>query len=142
MPHVDRRPAQQRVSEDLVARYLGELQTEVLDVFWRRKSATVRETVDLLNERRRRKKLAYTTVLTLVTRLWQRGMLTREPEGRGFRYQAAKNRDAVIGELSEQLIDRLFDDFGEVAVAQLGERLGELDPARLKKLRAVRKKRS
>jgi predicted transcriptional regulator len=142
MPHVDRRPAQQRESEDLVARYLGELQTEVMDVFWRRKSATVREVVDLLNERRRRKKLAYTTVLTLVTRLWQRGMLTREPEGRGFRYQAAKNRDAVIGDLSEQLIDRLFDDFGEVAVAQLGERLGELDPARLKKLRAVRKKRS
>lgn len=142
MPHVDRRPTQQRESEDPVARYLGELQTEVMEIFWRQKSATVREAADLLNDRRRRKKLAYTTVLTLVTRLWQRGMLTREPEGRGFRYQAAKNRDDVIGELSEQLIDRLFDDFGEVAVAQLGERLDALDPARVKKLRAARRKRS
>jgi predicted transcriptional regulator len=142
MPHVDRRPAEQRESDDPVARYLGELQTEVMSIFWRRTSATVREAVELLNEHRRRKKLAYTTVLTLITRLWQRGMLVREPEGRGFRYQAAKSRDAVIGELSEQLIDRLFDDFGDVAVAQLGERLGELDPARLKKLQTSRKRRT
>ena len=142
MPNVDRRPAQQRESDDPVARYLGELQTEVMGIFWRRKSATVREALELLNEHRRRKKLAYTTVLTLITRLWQRGMLVREPEGRGFRYQAAKSRDTVIGELSEQLIDRLFDDFGDVAVAQLGERLGELDPARLKKLQTARKRRT
>jgi predicted transcriptional regulator len=142
MPNVDRRPVQQRESDDPVARYLGELQTEVMGIFWRRKSATVREALELLNEHRRRKKLAYTTVLTLITRLWQRGMLAREPEGRGFRYQAAKSRDTVIGELSEQLIDRLFDDFGDVAVAQLGERLGELDPARLKKLQAARKRRT
>jgi predicted transcriptional regulator len=140
MRRVDRRPARQRESDDPVARYLGELQTEVMAVFWDRKSATVREAVDLLNKRRRRQKLAYTTVLTLITRLWQRELLERDPEGRGFRYRAAKSRDDVIGELSEQLIDRLLDDFGDVAVAQLGERLGELDQARLKKLRAARKK--
>ena len=142
MPRFDRRPARQRESDDPVARYLGELQTEVMGIFWDRPSATTREALELLNKRRRNNKLAYTTVLTLVTRLWQRGLLEREPEGRGFRYQAAKSRDALIGDLSEELIDRLFDDFGDIAVAQLGERLGELDPARLKKLRVARKKRS
>ena len=142
MTRFDRRPARQRESDDPIARYLGELQTEVMGIFWSRKSATVREAVELLNERRRRNKLAYTTVLTLVTRLWQRRMLEREPEGRGFRYHAAKTRDDVIGELSEQLIDRLFEDFGEIAVARLGERLDELDSGRVKKLRAARRKRS
>ena len=143
MSRLDRRSTRQRESEDPVARYLGELQTEVMGVFWDRKSATVREALELLNERRRKnKKLAYTTVLTLVSRLWHRGLLARTPEGRGFRYQAAKDRDALIGELSEQLIDRLIDDFGEIAVARLGERLSELDPARAKKLRAVRRNRS
>ena len=57
-------------------------------------------------------------------------------------YQAAKSRDDVIGELSEQLIDRLFEDFGDIAVARLGERLDEMDPGRVKKLRAARRKRS
>jgi predicted transcriptional regulator len=141
MSRFDRRSARQRESDDPVARYLGELQTKVMGVFWERKSATVREALELLNERRRRKKLAYTTVLTLVTRLWQRGLLEREPEGRGFRYRALKSRDALIGELSEQLIDRLIDDFGDIAVARLDERLSELDPARRKRLRAARRPR-
>ena len=141
MPRFDRRPARQRESDDPVARYLGELQTEVMGIFWQRENATTREALELLNKRRRRNKLAYTTVLTLITRLWQRGLLEREPEGRGFRYRAAKSRDVLLGELSEQLIDRLIDDFGDIAVARLGERLGELDPARLKKLQTARKKR-
>ena len=46
-----------------------------MDIFWNRESATVREALELLNKRRRKNKLAYTTVLTLVTRLWQRGLL-------------------------------------------------------------------
>jgi predicted transcriptional regulator len=113
-----------------------------MNIFWERDSATTREALEVMNKRRRRNKLAYTTILTLVTRLWQRGLLERDPEGRGFRYRAAKSRDALIGDLSEELIDRLLDDFGDIAVAQLGERLGELDPARVKKLRAARKKHS
>lgn len=138
VPAYDRRAKRQRESKDPVARYLGELQAEVMAIFWRRESATVREVVDELNERR---KLAYTTVLTLTTRLWSRGLLAREPEGRGFRYRPAKTRDELLGELSDELIDRLFNDFGEIAVARLGDRLGALDPKREAKLGSTRKKR-
>jgi predicted transcriptional regulator len=141
MARFDRRSTRQRESEDPVARYLGVLQAQVMDIYWGRKSATVREALEAMNGPRR-KKLAYTTVLTLVTRLWQRGLLEREAEGRGFRYRAAKSREALLGELSEELIDRLLDDFGDVAVAQIGERLEHLDPARLKRLKAARDKSS
>jgi predicted transcriptional regulator len=137
MAHFDRRSTRQRESKDPVARYLGELQAQVMGIFWHSKSATVREALEATNGSRR-KKLAYTTVLTLITRLWQRGLLEREPEGRGFRYRAAKSREALLGELSEELLDRLLDDFGDVAVAQIGERLEHLDPARLKRLKAAR----
>src|SRR5207247_5444614 len=100
-------------------------------------SATVREVLDELNQRR---KLAYTTVLTLVSRLWSRGLLAREPEGRGFRYRPAKSREELLAELSDELIDRLFSDFGEVAVARLGVRLDELDAERGRKLRQTRQR--
>ncbi len=123
MPSFDRRPKRQRQSRDPVARYLGDLQAAVMQIFWRRESATVREVADELNKKR---SLAYTTVLTLVSRLYSRGLLEREPEGRGFRYWAAKSRDDFLGELSDQLIDRLFADFGAIGVARLGERLNEL----------------
>src|SRR6266700_7410340 len=106
-PSFDRRPQRQRQSRDPVARYLGDLQAAVLEIFWRRESATVREVADELN---RKRSLAYTTVLTLVSRLWSRGRHERGPEGRGFRYWAAKSRDDFLAELSDELIDRLFAD--------------------------------
>ena len=133
----DRRSKRQRQSADPVARYLGELQAEVMDVFWRRGDSTVREVLTELNERHH---LAYTTVLTLVSRLWSRGLLAREPEGRGFRYRAAKSKEQFLGELSDELIDRLIADFGEIAVARLGERLDGLDPARHRRLEQERKR--
>ena len=138
MPTYDRRTKRQRASDDPVARYLGALQTEVMEIFWRRESATVREAVEELNEGGKRR-LAYTTVLTLVSRLWARGLLAREPEGRGFRYRPAKTRQVLFAELSDELIDRLFADFGEIAVARLGARLGELDAERLATLERARK---
>ena len=137
MSRFDRRSRRQRESSDPVGRYLGELQADVMSIFWRRESATVREALDDLNGRRKQK-LAYTTVETLVSRLWQRGLLKREPEGRGFRYRASRNREELLTELSDELIDRLLDDFGEVAVARLGERLEQLDPERMKKLKQAK----
>jgi len=116
---------------------LGDLQAAVMQIFWRRESATVREVADQLNKKR---SLAYTTVLTLVSRLFARGLLEREPEGRGFRYQAAKSRDEFLGELSDELINRLFADFGAVGVARLGERLNELDAASKQQLKKARKR--
>lgn len=134
--NLDRRSTRQRENTDPVARYLGELQAEVMAIFWRRDSATVREVVDELSKRRR---LAYTTVLTLVSRLWSRGLLTREAEGRGFRYRPAKTREEFLRQLSDELIDRLLSDFGEIGVARLGERLDELDLKRKRRLRQARK---
>src|SRR3989442_6411491 len=136
MPSFDRRPKRQRQSPDPVARYLGDLQAAVMEIFWRRESATVRDVADELNIKR---SLAYTTVLTLVSRLWSRGLLAREPEGRGFRYWAAKSRDDFLGDLSDELIDRLFADFGATGIARLGERLNELDAQQRKRLTSRKK---
>lgn len=139
MSALDRRAKRQRVSADPVARYLGDLQAHVMAIFWRRESATVREVVDELNEGRKRK-LAYTTVLTLVSRLWSRGLLARDPDGRGYRYRPARTRDELLGDFSDELIDRLLSDFGEIAVARLGAKLDELDPSRERRLREARER--
>ncbi len=141
MPGLDRRSRRQRESADPVARYLGGLYAEVMHVFWRRGDATVRDVLDELNAQRTQRPLAYTTALTMVSRLWSRGLLQREPEGRGFRYRPVKSRDELLAELSDELIDRLLADFGEIAIARLGARLEGLDPARAQKLRRARESR-
>ncbi len=132
----DRRPKRQRESDDPVARYLGAVQAELMGIVWRRESATVREVVDELNEQR---PLAYTGVMTMITRLWSRGLLVRERDGRGFRYSPAMTRDELLARLSDELIDRLLVDFGDIAVTQLGARLENLDPERKGELRRSRK---
>ncbi len=133
LPFLDRRPERQRKSRDPTVRSIGQLQATVMDIFWKRDSATVREVVEALA--RRRRPLAHTTVLTLVTRLWSRGLLTRVPEGRGFRYRAARTREQLLADLSDELIDRLFKEFGDIGLARLNEKLGELDTSSLRKLR-------
>lgn len=130
---LDRRSRRQLASDDPVARYLGQLQAEVMETIWAKGDATVREAVEALNHRRK-KKLAHTTVLTLITRLNARGLLTRTPEGRGYRYRPSKSRDELLVEFSDQLIDRLLSDFGEIGVARLGARLEEIDADQKKRL--------
>lgn len=136
---LDHRSHRQRESKDPIARYLGQLQADVMQTIWAKETATVRETLDELN-RRRKQKLAYTTVLTLITRLNARGLLQRIREGRGFRYRASMSREELLTALSDQLIDRLLNDFGEVGVARLGARLEELDAHRKQKLGRRRRK--
>ncbi len=103
-----------------------------MEIVWRHGSATVREVADELNETR---VLAYTTVLTLVRRLFGRGLLARESEGRGFRYRAPRSRDEFLADLSDELIDRLFNDFGAIGAARVGERLGGLDDQQRQRLK-------
>jgi predicted transcriptional regulator len=129
-----------------VARELGQAQADVMNVFWRRsdKGATVPELLAEINKSRGRKRepeLAYTTVLTFAQRLHGRGLLERKPEGRGFRYWATMSRDELLGSWSDDLIDRLLADYGDIGVARLDERLRDLDDARRATLRATRRKR-
>ena len=57
---------------------LGELEAEVLGVVWEMKQATVQEVKDALEPRR---SLAYTTVMTVMSRLAEKGILERRKEG-------------------------------------------------------------
>jgi predicted transcriptional regulator len=138
----DRRPRRQRASKDPIARELGAAQAEIMNAFWQRpEGATVPELHADLNRRRGRRRtpaLAYTTVLTFVQRLHARGLLEREREGRGHRYRSALSRDELLAAWSDELIDRLLADYGDVAIVRLDERLRDVDPETLAKLRQAR----
>ena len=87
-------------------RTLGELEARVMKVVWRRGRATVRDVLDDLPGRR---KLAYTTVLTTLRNLEQKGFLGHEVEGRSHVYlPRVEEREVARSTLSE-IADRLFD---------------------------------
>lgn len=69
---------------------MGELESAVMDVLWERGGwSTPGEVHDVLNARR---PLAYTTVMTILVRLCQKGRLERQRDGRAYAYRALQSR--------------------------------------------------
>jgi predicted transcriptional regulator len=121
------------------SRALGPLETELLRILWKSGSATVRELVD-----QKATDGAYTTVMTTLDRLYKKGFLEREPEGRAFRYRPActeddLKRDSLAASLREVLGGRSAQD---APVSFLVDEITKHDAALLDELeRAIERKR-
>jgi predicted transcriptional regulator len=82
---------------------LGPLEEQLLQELWRRGNATVRELIDAGEI-----KLAYTTVMTTLDRLYKKQLLERVAEGRAFRYSPRHTQEelqkAAAGEAIRNLL--------------------------------------
>jgi predicted transcriptional regulator len=119
---------------------LGDLESEVMRALWGLGRATV---PDVRKAIRWEKPLAYTTVMTVLGRLVEKGFLEREKEGRFFVYTPRIGRKAVAGSELRGVVERFYDGLGRRAVAQLlseDESLDEEDLAALEKLIRERRK--
>ena len=92
----------------------GEL--EVLKVLWDRGPSTVREVMEVLNQHRRR---AYTSVMSLLGVMTDKGLLARQPQGRAFLYRAAVGREKTLGEMVNDLVGRAFEGSANAMIARL-----------------------
>ena len=80
-----------------MARPLGELENEVMTRLWQwNRLVTVREVLEDLQQER---EIAYTTVMTVMDKLFQKGWLRREQEGRAYRYAPVSTREAYTATL-------------------------------------------
>jgi BlaI family penicillinase repressor len=89
---------------------LSEAQLEIMDVVWDRGEVTVADVWKVLSARR---KVARSTVLTVITRLEEKGWLSCNEEGHAFRYRAAVPREATLGTMVRRLIDTAFGGSAE-----------------------------
>lgn len=80
---------------------------EALKVLWKRGRATVREIYQELKPRE--SELAYTTVLSLLQTMEQKGLAGHESAGKAYAYFAKVQSDAVYRELAGGFLDRVFD---------------------------------
>jgi BlaI family transcriptional regulator, penicillinase repressor len=77
----------------------------IMDVVWDRGKATVRDVHDALS---RRRKVAYTTVMTLMNILATKGHLTRRLDERAYVYSPTRPRHQVVARLVSDFVDRVF----------------------------------
>jgi predicted transcriptional regulator len=97
-----------------------------MKIIWRRESATVRDVYEELLERR---KIAYTTVMTALKTLEQKGYLRAAQQDRAYVYQPTKPKNQVIKGMVREFVDRVFNGSAEPLVVHLIEdnQLSEAD---------------
>jgi predicted transcriptional regulator len=115
---------------------LHTLEQEVMEEMWGRGEATVREVQQALNARGDKER-AYTTLLTVMTRLDGKGLLVRRRAGRLDVYAPALTRDEYLRARAEAEVAALVEDFGDLALAHFARHVGRLDPQRLETLRRL-----
>ena len=112
---------------------LGQLQRAVMEVVWRLGQASVH---DVLQQLGRRKKLAYTTVLTVMQKLEKAGWLEHHNEGKSYIYTPARSREEAGAGSVRGFLKRVFEG-DAVAMFQHLIRESDLSDAELRELRAM-----
>lgn len=115
---------------------LGDLERAIMDVVWSTRHASVRDVVSRMGSRAP----AYTTVMTVMNRLVDKGILRRKPDGQSYRYFAAKSKRAFVMQSSRDIVDSFIRCYGDAAIAQFIDALDDVDPKRVAALRAKLRK--
>ena len=88
----------------------------IMKVVWRLEKATVRDVADALNEQRR---VAYTTVMTMMRILEEKGYLRKTVAERAHVYRPVKPRHQVVGAMVRDFVDRVFDGASDALLVHL-----------------------
>jgi predicted transcriptional regulator len=110
---------------------MGSLESEVLVIVWEGERLSVRDVYETLRERR---KIAYTTVVTVMGNLTKNGLLAQDRSGTTYLYTPAVPGDEVASMVLDNIVERLLGGHANVALSRLLGLKYDLDPAQTEEL--------
>lgn len=113
---------------------LGPLEAEIMDAVWDTGEVTVRDVHNTLNTSH---PIAYTTVMTTLGRLTDKGLLRRIEDQPAHRYSAVVSRDQYATSTVKSVVDWLLGHFPDPAVAYFIDRVEDEDDEVIDRLRAA-----
>ncbi len=113
---------------------LGPLEAQVMEIVWSKGEVTIRDIYDTV---RKKRDLAYTTVMTVVHNLHKKGLLNQRKDGNAHFYTAHQSRSQFVRSRVAEALDALLEDFTEPAMAHLAERLSKTDSTQLDELAKI-----
>lgn len=119
---------------------LFDLEADIMEVVWS-KGWTAFAVADVQRELERRRVIAYTTVMTTVGRLFDKGVLSRERDGKRYLYRPTMSRDEFTEEMARELLGSLSGLDQRHAIALLVDQVADSDADELKQLEAMIKRR-
>lgn len=115
-----------------LARVFGELEAQIMDAIWELDEPTVGDVCDYLGE-----DYHYKTVMTVMNRLVDKGVLSRQRIGRAYSYTPCDGRDVFLARVSRNVVEGLLEDFGDLAIAQFISAVDRIDSAQLAELQEL-----
>ncbi|PIU75082.1 MAG: hypothetical protein COS76_02625 [Candidatus Portnoybacteria bacterium CG06_land_8_20_14_3_00_39_12] len=101
---------------------MSKLEQEVMVIVWKCRSCSVRNIMTKLTN----KKLAYTTVATILHRLYNKGLVARKSQGISFSYSPKIAKETYIKRFAQAFINKFFSSFGDTAVISFAQSIDSL----------------
>ena len=117
---------------------LGDLEADVMQVIWRNNEMTVR---DVYEQLRLEKKHAYTTIMTIMSRLAEKGLLKKKPLGNAYIYSSVVTESEFAKMVVSEVLDSLMEEFAEPAISHIVDKIGLENDSNLEKFAEIIKER-
>lgn len=112
---------------------LGPLEQKVMAVLWQLGSGTVRDVLDKLSTTKRP---AYTTLMTIMVRLHEKGLLRRTLKGNTYVYEPVFSQKGFVEQASRRAVRDVLERFGDLAVVHFLEET-HLSPEQVRQLQEL-----
>jgi predicted transcriptional regulator len=117
-----------------LVKVLGPLETKIMQIVWREKSTTVKQVHRRLQGNPERADIAYTTVMTTMTRLAEKGILNRRRDGLAYIYTPAVTKNDFETMMVRRVLDGLMDDYEDETIDYVLNYLAKKDPQRIQRM--------
>lgn len=97
---------------------LTEHELAIMQIVWQRPAVTVR---DVYEELLKRRKIAYTTVMTMMGILETKGYLKRNQDAKAYVYRPTKGKSKVLGSMVSDFVNRVFNGSAKPLLVHLVE---------------------
>jgi len=112
-------------------RFFGPLEAKIMDILWEGSEKSIKQVQQQLEVE---KPINFNTVMTVMNRLLEKGILQKRLEGRTSFFKPVKTKEEFIEEQSKKLTDNLLDEFGGLVVNHMLDSLTEVDQPLLNRL--------
>lgn len=114
---------------------LGELETQVMEIIWHAENpVSVRSVTEAIQKKR---KIAYTTVMTIMGRLVKKGILVRKLDGSTYFYKPKLTRDQFMAKAVHNIFTTAVSTLGTEVVTHFAKEMQKLSPEKRKELLTI-----
>ncbi|MCS7460911.1 BlaI/MecI/CopY family transcriptional regulator [Paenibacillus doosanensis] len=122
-----------KTNESGLNRFFGALEAKIMDILWDGAEKSIKDVQQKL-ERDQKKLVNFNTVMTVMNRLVEKGVLNKRLEGRSFAYSPVLSKEQFIDTQSKELTHELIEEFGPLVVSHMLDALEEADTELMEKL--------